>query len=140
MMQATLTYPAYILKSGVRMKIYTSYFARLKYLPSSIVPISICGKAPTWYKGLEYKKLAPKYKSFIEWKESHDNVLYIECYKLEVLDKLGKFKVIDDLMNLSNGKDVALICYEKPGDFCHRHLVAKWLECGVEEYAIICAK
>ena len=24
-------------------------------------------------------------------------------------------------------KDVALVCYEKPSDFCHRHLVADWL-------------
>ena len=23
--------------------------------------------------------------------------------------------------------DIALVCYEKPGDFCHRHLVADWL-------------
>lgn len=22
---------------------------------------------------------------------------------------------------------IALICYEKPSDFCHRHLVADWL-------------
>lgn len=28
---------------------------------------------------------------------------------------------------------VALICYEKPSDFCHRHLIAKWLRAyGVE--------
>ena len=25
-------------------------------------------------------------------------------------------------------KDVVLLCYEKPPQFCHRHLVAKWLE------------
>lgn len=30
-------------------------------------------------------------------------------------------------MKLSGGKDIALICYEKPTDFCHRHLVAEWL-------------
>ena len=23
--------------------------------------------------------------------------------------------------------DFALVCYEKPSDFCHRHLVADWL-------------
>lgn len=42
--------------------IYTSYFAKLKELEKhNIIPISICGKAPDWYKGLQYKKLAPKY-------------------------------------------------------------------------------
>lgn len=46
--------------------IYTSYFAKLKSLPDNIVPISICGKTPDWYKGLQYKKLAPKYDFFCE--------------------------------------------------------------------------
>lgn len=27
----------------------------------------------------------------------------------------------------ANDKHICLICYEKPADFCHRHLVAKWL-------------
>ena len=47
--------------------IYTSYFAKLNKLPNNIIPISICGKAPDWYKGLQYKKLAPKYDFFIKW-------------------------------------------------------------------------
>lgn len=31
------------------------------------------------------------------------------------------------LYELSNGSDIALICYEKSEDFCHRHLVVDWL-------------
>ena len=50
--------------------IYTSYFAKLDSLPNNIVPISICGKAPDWYKGLQYKKLAPKWNFFKIWKEN----------------------------------------------------------------------
>ena len=38
--------------------IYTSYFAKLRSLPENIVPVSICGKAPDWYKGLQYKNLS----------------------------------------------------------------------------------
>lgn len=41
--------------------IYTSYFAQLRNLPENIIPVSICGKAPNWYHGYQYKKLAPKY-------------------------------------------------------------------------------
>lgn len=26
----------------------------------------------------------------------------------------------------NHSKDVALLCCEKPSDFCHRHLVADW--------------
>lgn len=107
--------------------IYTSYFAKLKKLPPDIIPIAICGKSPDWYKGLQYKKLAPKYGFFKIWKENHDNDYYIDCFQKEVLNLLDADDVVNDLMKLSGGKDVALICYEKPLDFCHRHLVATWL-------------
>ena len=50
--------------------IYTTYFAQLRNLPESIIPVSICGKAPSWYKGFQYKKLAPKYDFFMEWKRT----------------------------------------------------------------------
>ena len=108
--------------------IYTSYFAKLKYLPENITPISICGKAPDWYNGLQYKKLAPKYDFFMKWKENHDNDYYIKCFNEQVLDKLDPMKVYCELCSLAKNDEVALICYEKPSDFCHRHLVAEWLK------------
>ena len=121
--------------------IYTSYFANLRKLPENIIPISICGKAPDWYKGLQYKKLAPKYDFFMEWKKNHDNDYYIKCFKEQVLDKLNVDDVVKELDSLLidvtttlNYKvdsmlvpRIALVCYEKPSDFCHRHLVADWL-------------
>lgn len=111
--------------------IYTSYFAKLKDLPDNIIPISICGKAPDWYKGLQYKKLAPKYGFFIKWKETHDNDYYIKCYNEQVLNKLDAINVVRDLTYIvskdTTGEYICLVCYEKPGDFCHRHLVADWL-------------
>ena len=111
--------------------IYTSYFAKLKSLPEDVIPISICGKAPEWYKGLQYKKLAPKYDFFMKWKENHDNNYYIEHFQSDVLDKLSATDVVRVLIIMlpdrSSKHNIALICYEKPSDFCHRHLVADWL-------------
>ena len=107
--------------------IYTSYFANLKKIPKDIIPIAICGKSPEWYKGLEYKVLAPKYWFFKIWKETHDNDFYIENFNKEILDLVDPDKVVLRLKQLSNSDNIALICYEKPEDFCHRHLVAGWL-------------
>lgn len=115
--------------------VYTSYFAKLKSLPENIIPISICGKAPDWYKGLQYKKLAPKYDFFMKWKENHDNDYYIKCFNEQVLNKTNVLAVLKELIDLTSsvsdedriGKEICLICYEKPSDFCHRHLVADWL-------------
>lgn len=112
--------------------IYTSYFAKLKSLPEDVIPISICGKAPDWYKGLQYKKLAPKYDFFMKWKETHDNDYYIKCFNEQVLSKLNATDVVLDFSRMVSafnlGKaNICLVCYEKPSDFCHRHLVAEWL-------------
>lgn len=113
--------------------IYTSYFAKLKELEKhNITPISICAKAPDWYKGLQYKKLAPKYGFFMEYKKNHDNDYYMEHFQKEVLDRLNAVDVILDFSRMDYGfnvgeNDIALICYEKPSDFCHRHWVAAWL-------------
>jgi hypothetical protein len=96
----------------------TSYFAKYKGTNA----ISIAGKSPTWYVGKEYKLLAPKYWFFKKYKEDHDKEFYIKHFYLEVLNPLDPQKVYDDL-----GENAVLLCYEKPGDFCHRFIVAEWL-------------
>lgn len=107
--------------------IYTSYFANLRNLPHTITPIAICGKTPDLYQGLTYKTLAPKYSFYKIWKQTGDNNYYIENFNKLVLDKLNADKVVKELSELSPTEDFALICYEKPSDFCHRHIVADWL-------------
>lgn len=113
--------------------IYTSYFGKLNKLPKDVIPVAICGKAPDWYLGKQYKKLAPKYWFFKEWKETHDNEFYVKHFNKEVLSVLDPHRVVKELEELAGSKKLALICYEKPGDFCHRTLVSKWLnENGIE--------
>lgn len=122
---------------------YTTYFAQLRNLPPNIIPVSICGKAPAWYTGIQYKQLAPKYDFFVEWKRTHDNDYYIEHFNSEVLAQLSALRVVTELQCLlpediksvmhtpfySNADwHIALVCYEKPSDFCHRHLVSKWFQ------------
>ena len=119
--------------------IYTSYFANVKNLPSTLQPIAICGKSPVEWRYPEYKRLAPKWEFFKVWKETHDNEYYIREFNKLVLDRLNADAVFAELMKFcSANTEPCLICYEKPGDFCHRHLVADWLkEHGyeVEEYS-----
>lgn len=123
--------------------IYTTYFDKLNSLPKNVLPISICGKAPVWYTGLQYKKLAPKYDFFMDWQRTHNNDTYIKCFNAQVLNNIDAIKLsqeLIDIMNQSGCEHVALVCYEKPPDFCHRHLVSAWfnsnnIEC--EEYKYI---
>ena len=109
------------------MKIYTSYYAKCCRIPHTITRISIAGKAPAGYRGIEYKVLAPKKEFFMKWKENHDNNYYIKCFNEQVLSHLNPVDVYNKLEGLSCGHDIVLVCYEKSGDFCHRYLVADWL-------------
>lgn len=109
--------------------LYTSYFANIKKLPNNIIPISISLKSPKWYKGFEYKKLAPSYNILVNYKTDYDEVKYIERFNDEILSKLDASQVISELNRFAGGSDknIVLLCYETPLEFCHRHLVAKWL-------------
>lgn len=111
--------------------IYTTYFAMIKHLPEGVSPVAICAKAPTGYKGAAYRALAPHYGFYSKWKEDHDDDYFTACYNDQVLQQLNPVRVVADLYD-SAGKpycagDIALVCYEKSSDFCHRHLVAEWL-------------
>ncbi len=86
------------------------------------------GKDANYY-GECYPKLAPKL-SF--WKVWHDNIgrisedennrYYVREYYKQVLSKLDPEMVYRELDNS------ILLCYEPITKFCHRHIVAAWLE------------
>lgn len=59
----------------------------------------------------------------MEWKKNHDNDYYIEHFQFEVLDGLDATDFNLDFSKMDYGfnvgeNDIALICYEKPSDFC----------------------
>lgn len=106
------------------MKIYTSYFANIRNLQKEgIVAISIARYSPKWYYGPRYTNVAPS-GWMISGQCSHEE--YLKKYD-EILSCLDANEVVNTIKGISQGKDVALCCYEKPGDFCHRHLLADWL-------------
>jgi len=107
------------------MKIYTSFHAKVKDLTEmGLTPISISVVFP-WYSKIKYEsylQLAPRKKMLKLVSEQYD----IEFQK--ILDKLNPVTIYDDLTNLSQGKDIVLLCYEKDVNDCHRQKVGNWLE------------
>ena len=53
------------------------------------------------------------------------NDWYEQKYQETVLDKLSPKEIETDMKSF--GKNVVLLCYEKPDEFCHRTLVSRWL-------------
>lgn len=84
--------------------------------------VSISGWPPDWYKGAQYKRLAPKWDFFQVYKQNNDEEAYTKSYYEKVLSKLDPEKVLKEL------DGCILLCYENENQFCHRFLVADWIE------------
>ena len=109
------------------MKIYTSYFGNYRRFPSNMNPIAICAKPPQDFTGPCYKQLAPTYNTLMDYKNDGDANKFVQRYKEETLKKLNPVHVVNDMLNLIESNNILMLCYEKKGSFCHRHLVAEWL-------------
>ena len=96
----------------------TSYFARYKQLDG----ISIALSTPKWFSGTTYPELNPTWGILKQYKIDDNKKAYIHAYYNQVLSKLDPEKVFNDL------KYNTLLCWEKSGEFCHRRIVAKWIE------------
>jgi hypothetical protein len=114
------------------MKIYTGYFAKIRqYREAGLETISIA-RFNRYYQGASLKLLAPA-AEIIHYPED----VYLPIYK-DQLKKLSPEGILENIKSLAHGKDCILLCYEKPGEFCHRRIVAKWLNhylnIDVQEY------
>jgi uncharacterized protein YeaO (DUF488 family) len=99
---------------------FTSNFTRSGNNPNAV---AISGAVPKDYKGKRYKKLAPSWNLVNEYKTGIINEKqYKDRYYKEVLSKLNARDVYNEI-----GEDAILLCYEKPGEFCHRRIVAEWI-------------
>ena len=106
------------------MEIYTSYFGNQKNLrKAGIMPIGIARWKPRFYNGVCMYSVAPTTYMLSDMCGQEE---YVELYN-EILRKRGAHNILNEINALAQGRDVALLCYEKPGDFCHRHLLADYL-------------
>ena len=105
-----------------KMKILTSYFSQLKKIDQTrFMPIGIAITPPRWYRGINYKKVAPT----VDMLSLSENAYNYKFQK--ILDSLVPEEVVKELTGLSGGKDIVLLCFEKDRNRCHRKLVADWL-------------
>ena len=82
----------------------TSYFGRLRALDLSLYYlVQVCRHAP---KGVEYER-------------SYLRVL--DSKREELL------AAVREILKAAGERTPLLLCYEKPSDWCHRHVLAGWL-------------
>jgi len=105
-------------------KIYTSNYARHANNP---LAIGISLTVPDWYEGVWLKSLAPGTDMVGKIKKGSENYNQRK-YTREYLDLL-KARNIDPQNLIDSMPDgTLLLCYESPGVFCHRRVLADWVE------------
>jgi hypothetical protein len=116
------------------MQIYTSYFHTIPKLRNAgILPVIISMSSPPEMQDIcSFSKLAPSRTLVGLYKSGGlTDRTYIELYSAQVLSRWASTDALyTELSNLTEGQDCALLCWEKPGTFCHRHLVADFLTAG----------
>lgn len=90
--------------------------------------VSIAGQSPYDFCGRYYLDLVPAKQIVTRYKRTGDIDAYITAYSADVLAKLDPVEVYKDL------DGTVMLCWEEPGEFCHRRLVAQWLE-GANRFA-----
>ena len=111
----------------MNIRIFTGNYEECK--TGNLISISGDRGKKVGFFGKAIPSLAPK-RAF--WKIWHNNIgkipedentkYYIEQYYSQVLSKVN----IEEL--LKNEKDPILLCYEKGQQFCHRHVLAEFIE------------
>lgn len=101
--------------------IYTSYFAKMKKYPNMEF-FSIARFTPRGIHIPTIQDLVPEENLIREFKAgriTEDEYRRIYFQQLATINrlKLGNFL-----------QEECIVCYEKTGAFCHRHLVAEWLQ------------
>jgi uncharacterized protein (DUF488 family) len=110
--------------------IYTSYFSSKKYKKYNKEDGISIARYNKFWQGETYPNLFPSANLLAWWKSLSEEAqkcqdyqqMYFEAYKQETLSKLDPHKVAAEL----DGK--VLLCFEKSEDFCHRHIIAAWLQ------------
>ncbi len=91
------------------------------------------------YSGECYLDLAPKREFFKKWRALRNEVsfeestmFYVKHFYDEVLKNLDPNKVYNYL------DGAVLLCYEESCEFCHRHIVASWLNKTINKEVLEC--
>jgi hypothetical protein len=113
-----------------RKKLFTSNF-NLAGTDKNAIAISV--GVPKWYTGKRFMPLAPTWDMVNKYKQGKiSDATYTRRYNA-ILKELDANQIVKEFPSGS-----ILLCWETPGDFCHRRLVANWIKrkTGIEVWEL----
>lgn len=106
--------------------VFTSHWCSPLLLDAEVVPVSISRGEPRQRLPFSYRRLralAPENQTWAHKDEEAFRLSYL-CQ----LEEIGAAVILDHLADLSGGLPSILLCWERPGDVCHRRYVADFIE------------
>lgn len=107
--------------------IYTGYYGGLGVIDNDTVTVQVSNSAPI-NVDIRFEKAIPDWAFIVKpYKDGEiDQQEYIRRYT----DQLDKYR--ENILGVieyfkSTLKDYILLCYETPDKFCHRHILAKYI-------------
>lgn len=119
------------------MTVYTSYFGISKKFPrDKFIRTAVCYKVPAGI-GI-WNNVVPDADLVYGLKRGEITKEYYEQKYLEMLESRKQW-IAENIPYMKNSeKDIVLLCYEKSDEWCHRHILAKFLndnfDLNVTEY------
>lgn len=103
-------------------RLYTSNYARSGEHPLSY---AISAKPPEWYRGKRFSQLAPTWEMINDYKSGKITKQQYADQYIELLRvrNIASEDVVDAFPD-----GTRFLCYEKRGEFCHRRVLAEWIE------------
>lgn len=111
------------------MNIKTSYYWKVKDIKKEALKIAISLTAPYGEYDIKITELAPDKETLWNYKADKINKKeYTEQYTKK-LNFLFENKRLDEIMTFlkNQNKEILLLCYEGKYKFCHRHILAEFL-------------
>ena len=113
--------------------IYTGYYGGLTCIVGDITKVQVSNSAPVPVD-IKFEKAIPNWTFIV--KPYKDGLITKEEYEQRYTLQLDKFR--ENILGViehfnSTDKDYILLCYEKPGDFCHRHILADYINKALGE-------
>ena len=110
-----------------KTKIIESFYDNINNLPKDYILVSISVDISEEIKNkinIWERRLAPSWSIYKEYNETNDKEKYTKRFYEERLSKIDLDEIIRGWeYQYGCGKTFVLLCYEKPDEFCHRHIV-----------------
>jgi hypothetical protein len=108
------------------LRIFTSFWMNQELGGVDAVMVSTSRGRPRWSLPFSYRRLDELAPGDAAWREQEQEA-FEGAYRAQ-LEALGVEKIVSDLEGIGDGRPLVALCWEKPGQFCHRRLLADFLE------------